>query len=122
MNKKINILLMLILIISLASCSNNKKIDNAPMIEEKSKIKNLTGIKIGSGQLNEKNEFVHNIFNFDNTKKKVRITTLCYNLNGDIIDNTDTYIMELAPKSVSGWSPKCPDGTVKYSINIKEID
>jgi len=111
---------LMILIIT-ASCSKNvdKKIENEPI---KSGEENMTGIKIGPPAQNEKNESIHNIFNFDNKEKIARITTICYDFQGQAIQNNDSYEMTLPAKSVSGWKPECPPNTARYNLQIEEIE
>lgn len=103
---------MLILIIAffLVGCSKNK-----------TDIEDYTGIKIGPAELNENNETIHNIFNFDKTQKNLTVTTLCYDKNGKLIDNNDSYVITMEPETVSGWKPTCPDNTANYLIDISEL-
>jgi len=42
--------------------------------------------------------------------------------NEEVIDTSDSYIMELPPESVSGWKPACPEDTSNYKIDIFEVN
>ena len=88
--------------------------------EEKpeSETKEYTGIKVSGPELNEEKEVIHNIFNFDEIERKVIVTNLCYDISRNLIDDSDTYVMTLAPESVSGWKPDCPPNTDDYRIDI----
>ena len=79
------------------------------------------GIKISSAEYNEDREIVHNIFNFDDELHVVKVTTLCFGDNQEIINDEDSYVMNLTPNSVSGWKPKCPENTKNYRIDLENV-
>ena len=106
--KKIAFILLLFLI----ACSK------APEVEDP--LEEYSGIKISKPELVD-GEKVHDIFNFDNETKIVNVTTFCLDQTENVIDTSDSYIMELPPESVSGWRPRCPDNSGGYKIEINEI-
>ena len=80
------------------------------------------GLKISSPTLNDKGQVIHNIFNFDETEKTIKVTTVCYNEKRDVINDNDSYIMTLPGGTMQGWRPICPDKTADYQINITEVE